>query len=202
MKRLAAIGQLYDIEDSASSLSNDARRALREAQSRPILEQLHERLSAARPLMRPTSKLAEAIGYALARWPSLLRYLDDGRLAIDTNHLERQFRPIAQGRSNWLFLGRETAGPTAAILYTVIQSARLNEVDVLPYLTDVLRHLPAIAANDKQRIDEFLPDRWLAAHPEHRLVARTIESRQAQTRRKTRRAARRAANDRHAAKNR
>ena len=198
---LAAIGQLYDVEDSASSLSNDARRALREAQSRPILEPLHERLSAARPLMRPTSKLAEAIGYALARWPSLLRYLDDGRLAIDTNHLERQFRPLAQGRSNWLFLGRETAGPTAAILYTVIQSARLNEVDVLPYLTDVLRHLPAVAVDDKQRIDEFLPDRWLAAHPEHHLVARERESRQAQTRRKTRRAARRAASQRQAAGN-
>ena len=72
--------------------------------------------------LRPSSKLGEAVEYALARWSSLLRYLEDGRLAIDTNHLERQFRPIAVGRSNWLFLGRETAGPTAATLYTVIQS--------------------------------------------------------------------------------
>ncbi len=145
--------------------------------------------------MRPSSKLSEAVEYALARWSSLLRYLDDGRLAIDTNHLERQFRPIAVGRGNWLFLGRETAGPTAAILYTVIQSARLNEVDVLPYLTDVLRHLPAVAADDKAGIDQFLPDRWLAAHPQHRLVERERESRQAQNRRKARRAARRAASE-------
>ncbi|HEX4150458.1 MAG TPA: IS66 family transposase, partial [Pirellulales bacterium] len=146
---LAAIGQLYDVEDRAAALSNDVRRALRQDESRPILAQLHARLSAARAALRPSSKLGEAIEYALGRWPALLRYLDDGCLAIDTNHLERQFRPIAIGRANWLFLGSEAAGPTAAILYTVIQSARLNEVDVLPYLTDVLRRLPAVAADDK-----------------------------------------------------
>ncbi len=190
---LAAIGQLYDVEDRAASLPHDARRELRQAESRPILERLNRRLSASRDALRPTSKLGEAVEYALARWPSLLRYLDDGRLAIDTNHLERQFRPIAVGRGNWLFLGRETAGPTAAIMYTVIQSARLNHVDVLPYLTDVLRHLPAVAAGDTAGIDAFLPDRWLAAHPEHRMVERERESREAQNRRKTRRAARRAA---------
>jgi hypothetical protein len=138
--------------------------------------------------------LGEAIAYSLARWPSLLRYLDDGRLAIDTNHLERQLRPLAQGRANWLFLGRESAGATAAILYTVIQSARLNEVDVLPYLTDVLRRMPGVAATHPAEIDEFLPDCWLAAHPQHRLLERARESQAAQRRRKIRRAARRAVN--------
>ena len=189
---LAAIGQLYDVEDLAAASAHAARRELRQAQSRPIVERLFERLSAARDQLRPTSKLGEAVTYALARRPSLSRYLDDGRLAIDTNRLERQFRPIAVGRANWLFLGRDTAGPTAAILYTVIQSARLNRVDVLPYLTDVLRRLPGTATGDTAGIDRFLPDRWLAAHPEHRLVERERESRQAQTRRKIRRAARRA----------
>ena len=182
-------------------LSGDERRELRQAESRPIIDRMYTRLSMSREALRPTSKLAEAVAYALSRWPSLLRYLDDGRLAIDTNHLERQFRPIAVGRANWLFLGRETAGPTAAILYTVIQSARLNHVDVLPYLTDVLRHLPAVAADDQPGLDLFLPDRWLAAHPEHRLVERERESQRAQTRRKIRRAARRAANVPPAASN-
>jgi hypothetical protein len=190
---LAGIGQLYDVEDQAAALAHDERRAMRQAESRPIIDRLHARLTSARGELRPSSKLGEAVEYALCRWPSLVRYLDDGRLAIDTNHLERQFRPIAVGRSNWLFLGRETAGPTAATLYTVIQSARLNEVDVLPYLTDVLRHLPSVAAGDTAGIDQFLPDRWLAAHPQHRLVERQRESRQVQTRRKARRAARRAA---------
>jgi len=190
---LAAIGQLYDLEDRAAQLSDDARRALRQAESAPIIERLHVRLSAARGELRPSSKLAEAVEYALARWPSLLRYLDDGRLAIDTNHLERQFRPIAVGRANWLFLGRESAGATAAIVYTVIQSARLNHLDPLPYLTDVLRRLPGVAAGDTVAIDALLPDRWLAEHPEHRLVERQRESQAAQRRRKIRRAARRAA---------
>ena len=198
---LAAIGQLYDVEDRAAALAHDERRAIRQAESRPIVDRLNERLIASRNALRPSSKLGEAVEYALARWPSLLCYLDDGHLAIDTNHLERQFRPIAVGRANWLFLGRETAGPTAAILYTVIQSARLNHVDVLPYLTDVLRHLPAVAAGDTAGTDQFLPDRWLAAHPQHRLVERQRESRQVQTRRKARRAARRAANEGLAASN-
>ena len=189
---LAAIGQLYDLEDRATQLADEARRALRRSESRPILTQLHDRWTAAQSELRPSTKLREALDYALARWPALLRYLDDGRLAIDNNHLERQMRPLAQGRANWLFLGRESAGPTAATLYTVIQSARLNHVDVLPYLTDVLRHLPAVAADDAAGIDRFLPDRWLAAHPQHRLVEREQESRQAQSRRKIRRAARRA----------
>ena len=88
------------------------------------------------------------------------------------------------------------------MMYTVIQSARLNAVDVLPYLTDVLRRLPAVAAGDIAGIDEFLPDRWLSAHPQHRLVERDRESRQAQTRRKTRHAARRAVREGQAASNR
>jgi hypothetical protein len=199
---LAAIGQLYDVEDRAAALTHDERRELRQAESRPVIERFHARLSTSRGELRPSTKLAEAVEYALARWASLLRYLEDGRLAIDTNHLERQFRPIAFGRVNWLFLGRKTAGPTAAIMYKVIQIARLNHVDVLPYLTDVLRRLPAVAADDTAGIDEFLPDRWLAAHPQHRLVERERESRQAQDRRKTRRAARRAASEGPAASNR
>lgn len=199
---LAAIGQLYDVEDRAASMTHDERRELRQTESRPIVARLNERLIAARDALRPSSKLSEAVEYTLARWSSLLRYLDDGRLAIDTNHLESQFRPIAVGRGNWLFLGRDTAGPTAAIMYTVIQSARLNHVDVLPYLTDVLRHLPAVGAGDTASLDQFLPDRWLAAHPQHRLVERERESRQAQTRRKTRRAARRAVREGQAASNR
>ena len=125
-------------------------------------------------------------------WPSLLRYLDDGRLAIDTNHLERQFRPIAMGRANWLFIDRASAGPTAAVMYTVIQSARLHQVDLLPYLTDVLRRLPAVADGNTTAIDEFLPDRWIATRPEHRLLERERESHEDQRRRRVRRAARRA----------
>ena len=189
---LASIQRLYDLEDQAASWSYEARQALRGAQSRPVVEQLYARLLAVRDEMRPTTKLGEAVMYALNRWPSLLRYLDDGRLAIDTNHLERQFRPIAIGRANWLFIGRASAGPTTAAMYTVIQSARLHQVDLLPYLTDVLRRLPAVADGDTTAIDEFLPDHWIATRPEHRLLERERESHEDQRRRRVRRAARRA----------
>ena len=192
---LAAIQRLYDLEDQATSLSYEARQMLRGVESRPVVERLHSRLLAARDEVRPSSKLGEAVGYALNRWPSLLRYLENGRLAIDTNHLERQIRPIAIGRANWLFIGRETAGPTTAMMYSVIQSARLHQADLLPYLTDVLRRLPAVSPGDIAGIDEFLPDRWIAAHPENRLLERERESHDAQRRRRVRRAARRAASN-------
>jgi transposase len=193
---LAAIQRLYDLEDQAASFSYEARQALRGMESRPVVERLQTRLQTARNEVRPTSKLGEAVEYALNRWPSLERYLEDGRLAIDTNHLERQIRPIAIGRANWLFIGRETAGPTTAAMYSVIQSARLHQVDVLPYLTDVLRRLPAVAPGDTAGIDKFLPDHWIADHPEHRLLERERESHDAQRRRRIRRAARRAASNR------
>jgi hypothetical protein len=188
---LAAIARLYDVEDQAASWTPEARQALRHEASRPMVERLHQRFVEARDELRPTSKLAEAVAYALNRWPSLVRYLDDGRLPIDTNHLERLLRPIAIGRANWLFLGRAGAGATAATMYTVIQSARMHRVDLLPYLTDVLGQLPALSADDLLGLDALLPDRWLAAHPQHRLLERQRESHAAQRRRRLRRAARR-----------
>jgi transposase len=92
-----------------------------------------------------------------------------------------------------LFCGGEHGGRTAATLYTLVQSARRNCVDVCPYLTDVLRRIAAIVPGDIAAPDALLPDRWVAAHPEHRLEQREEESREAQTRRRRERAARRAA---------
>jgi hypothetical protein len=92
-----------------------------------------------------------------------------------------------------LFFGSEKGGKTAATLYTLVQSARRNCVDVWPYLTDVLRRLPAIDPTDTAALEALLPDRWVAAHPEHRLEQREEESREAQARRRRKRVARRAA---------
>ncbi len=143
-------------------------------------------------LCRLLRGVAEAVNYALNRWPTLVRNLDDGDLSIDTNHVEREIRPLAIGRTNWLFLGHERAGATASALYTVLQSARLQQVDLLPYLTDVLRGLPAVERGDVAGVDVYLPDRWLAAHPQHCLIERERESQDAQRRRRLRHAARRA----------
>lgn len=190
---LAAIQRLYDLETQSAAWPHEARQALRATHARPLVDRLQASLLRARDDVRPSSKLGEAVTYALNRWPTLQRYLDDGRLAIDTNHVERQIRPLAIGRANWLFIGRSSAGATTATMYTVLQSARLHQVDLLPYLTDVLRHLPAVELGNTAGVDAFLPDRWLAAHPEHRLIEREQESQAAQHRRRTRRAARRVA---------
>jgi transposase/uncharacterized coiled-coil protein SlyX len=185
--------QLYDIEDRAQEMSADERRALRQAEALPILTRMKARFEEVRPTLRPTSKLAEAIDYVLNRWDAFVRYTGDGRIRIDNNVIERLLRPVAIGRKNYLFFGSERGGQTAATLYTLVQSARRNCVDVWPYLTDVLCRIAAIAPGDTAALEALLPDRWLAAHPEHRLEEREEESREAQARRRLKRAARRLA---------
>ncbi len=185
--------QLYDIEDRAHEMSPDDRRALRQAEALPILARMKARFDEVRPTLRPTAKLAEAIDYVLNRWEAFVRYTSDGRIPIDNNIIERFLRPVAIGRKNYLFFGSEHGGQTAATLYTLVQSARRNNVNVWPYLTDVLRRIAAIAPGDTAALEALLPDRWVAAHPEHRLEQREEESREAQARRRRKRAARRIA---------
>ncbi len=133
------------------------------------------------------------------KYPSLVDvtfsvfYTSDGRIRIDNNVIEQLLRPVAIGRKNFLFFGSEKGGQTAATLYTLVQSARRNCVDVWPYLTDVLRRIAAIDPGDTTALEALLPDRWLADHPEHRLEQREEESREAQARRRRKRVARRLA---------
>jgi transposase/uncharacterized coiled-coil protein SlyX len=185
--------QLYDIEDRAKEMSAEDRRALRQAEALSILTRMKVRFDEVRPTLRPTSKLAEAIDYVRNRWAAFIRYTEDGRIPIDNNVIERLLRPVAIGRKNYLFFGSENGGKTAATLYTLVQSARRNCVDVWPYLTDVLRRIAAIAPGDTVALESLLPDRWLAEHPEHRLEQREEESREARARRRRKRAARRIA---------
>jgi transposase len=188
---LAWIQQLYDIEDRAGEKSADDRRALRMAESAPLVEKIFARLEEVRPELRPSSKLAEAVSYTLNRQPALRQFLTDGRIAIDTNRLERQFRAAAVGRKNWLFFGSLAGGQTAATLYSIVQTARWHRLDVQTYLTDVLRRLPALRPDDTEGLTALLPNHWATAHPQHLLEPRIAESRAAQQLRRTRRAARR-----------
>ena len=141
-----------------------------------ILTRMKARFDEVRPTLRPTAKLAEAIDYVLNRWDAFVRYTQDGRIPIDNNVIERLLRSVAIGRKNYLFFGSEHGGQTGATLYTLVQSARRNCLDVWPYLTDVLRRIAAIAPGDTAALEALLPDRWLAAHPEHRLEQREEES--------------------------
>src|SRR5580765_8099350 len=193
VESLARIQVLYDIDEQAKALSFDERWAVHDRQSRPLIERLFASWNEALPTLRPSTKLAEAVGYALNRRTELMRFLDDGRIQLDTGHLERSIRPVAIGRKNYLFFGSLRGGHTAATLYSVVQSARLYHLDVTAYLTDVLRKLPAMLPTDVAAIRPLLPDHWAQAHPEHIHASRDEELRADGSRRNKRRAKRRRA---------
>jgi hypothetical protein len=110
----------------------------------------------------PKSALGKAITYARNQWQALRRYTDDGRLTIDNNASERRVRAQAVGRKNWLFVGSEEAGERAAVIYTIISSAKRHDLDIWSYLRDVLERL----ARGEKDLDALCPDRWKASHPE------------------------------------
>jgi transposase len=182
------IRQLYDIEDRAHDRSVDARRELRAREANPLLDRIEAYLAELAGTMLPKSSLAKAVNYAHNQWEALRRYTTDGRLTIDNNVSERTLRHQAVGRKNWLFLGSEAAGPRAAVLYTIIAGAKRHQIEPWTYVRDLLLRLHA----DDLRLEEMLPDRWAAAHPEAILTHRLEESRDRADRTRRRRAHRRA----------
>jgi transposase len=154
---LTFYGTLYDIEREVTDLPSDERRAIRQSRAGPVADALQQWLLAQRHKVPDGSATAKAIDYTLNRWGALTRYLEDGDLPIDNNWVENQIRPIAIGRSNWLFAGSLRAGQRAAAVMSLLHSARLNGHDPYVYLKDVLERLPTQPAS---RITELLPHRW------------------------------------------
>jgi transposase len=153
---------LYEIEHLAreQKLDTKGRRQLRQQRSKPIAETLRQWLTRQRGQVPDGSATAKAITYSLGRWGALILYLEDGDLPIDNNHVENRIRPVALGRSNWLFAGSLRAGQRAANIMSLIQSAKLNGHDPYRYLKDVLERLPMQPASC---LDELLPHRWRVA---------------------------------------
>jgi len=189
---LAWIWQLYDLEDQYAAATPAERGAARQRTALPILQRLHGALRQAQGDVRPSSKLAEAIGYCLNRWDALVRYTSDGCFPIDNNAAERALRPAVIGRKNYLFFGSDEGGCAAAVWYSLIDSARRNCVRVLPYLGQVAERLPRIVPEYLRRgddatafdslspeqieaLEELLPDRWIARNPQHRCDDRQRE---------------------------
>ncbi|CAM5786948.1 IS66 family transposase [Ottowia pentelensis] len=157
LEAVRRFARIYGIEAELKDLSDDERRAHRQRLAKPLWQELQHWLQLERRLVADGGPTARAIDYALVHWAALTRHLDDGAVAIDNNHLERQIKPWAMGRRAWMFVGSELAGQRAAIVMSLVQSARMNGHDPWAYLRDVLQRLPT---QPNSRIEDLLPHRW------------------------------------------
>jgi len=138
-------------------MSDDERKSQRQQLAKPLWAKLKQWLELERRLVAGGGTVAGAIDYTLSHWTALTHYLEDGAVAIDNNHLERQIKLWAMGRRAWMFVGSELAGQRAVIVMSLVQSARLNGHDPWTYLRDVLQRLPTQRAS---QIEDLLPHRW------------------------------------------
>lgn len=165
---LERIGRLYGVETEIRGRATDERTRVRQARAGPELEALHAWLHTTLTTLSKKGELAVAIRYALSRWAALTRYRDDGRLEIDNNAAERALRAVALGRKNWLFAGSDDGGERAAAIYTLLGTAKLNDLNPEGYLRYVLER---IADHPINRIEELLPWNVVAQLPSLRLAA-------------------------------
>jgi transposase len=152
---LEHIAALYAVEKDIRGRGADERRVVRQQKSRPLIDALEPWLRAKLGLISQKGKLAEAIRYALLRWEGLTRFIDDGRIEIDNNTVERSIRPIALNRKNALFAGSDGGAEHWAIIASLIETCKLNDVDPLGYLTDVLARI--VNHHPNSQIDDLLP---------------------------------------------
>jgi transposase len=157
---LARIARLFAVEAEIRGLPPAARGAMRQQRSIAELDALKPFLEATLGKISGKSSFAQAIRYALSHWPALARFTGDGRLEMTNNAAERAIRPLALGRKNWLFAGSDSGGERAAMLYTIIETARLNGVEPYGYLADILDR---IADHPSRRIADLLPWNWRSA---------------------------------------
>jgi len=151
------IDVLFAIEREINGLTPPERARVRQERSRPLMIELQTWLREQRARLSKNSDTTKAINYSLNRWHAFARFLDDGRLCMSNNAAERELRTVALGRKNWTFAGSDEGGRRAAAIYSLIATAKLNDIDPQAWLADVLARLPDHPAN---RIHELLPWNW------------------------------------------
>src|SRR5437763_1515048 len=157
LEAVRRIDALFEIERSINGQSAEQRRAVRQELSAPLVADLERWLREQRPKLSRGNDLAKAMDYMLKRWPAFTRFLDDGRICLSNNAAERALRGIALGRKSWLFAGSDRGGRRTAAIYSLIVTAKLNNVDPQAWLADVLAR---IADHPAHRIDQLLPWNW------------------------------------------
>jgi transposase len=157
LEAVRRIDALFEIERAINGQSAERRREVRQKLSALLVADLEHWLREERPKLSRHAESAKAIDYMLKRWPAFTRFLDDGRICLSNNAAERALRGIALGRKSWLFAGSDRGGQRAAAIYSLIVTAKLNNVDPQAWLADVLAR---IAGHPAHRIDELLPWNW------------------------------------------
>jgi hypothetical protein len=152
---LARIGRLYEIEADIRGRSADERRSQRQARAKPIVDDLKPWLEQQLRRVSRGATVAEDIRYGLSHWDGLTRFLDDGRIELDSNIVERSIRPIALNRKNALFAGSDEGGDNWALIASLIETAKLNGINPHAWLTDTLISL--VNRWPASRIDELMP---------------------------------------------
>ena len=161
---LRRIRELYAIEAEVRGRPAEGRRAVRQERSKPLVDALHAWLTAQLDRVSGKSGLAEAIRYALRHWGGLVLFLDDGRLELDTNTIERAIRSISLGRKNSLFAGSDGGAGHWAIVASLVATAKLNGVEPQAWLTDVLERMVS-GRTKATELERLLPWTWKAAQP-------------------------------------
>jgi len=157
LEAVRRIDALFEIERGINGESPEQRRAVRQKMSAPLVADLENWMRGQRAKLSRGNDVAKAMDYMLKRWSAFTRFLDDGRICLSNNAAERALRGIALGRKSWLFCGSDRGGDRAALMYSMIVTAKMNDVDPQAWLADVLAR---IAEHPVQRLDELLPWNW------------------------------------------
>ena len=160
LEAVKRIDALFDIERAINGLRAEERLRVRQEQSAPLVAALEAWLRDERSRLSRSASVAKPIDYMLRRWDRFARFLDDGRICLTNNAAERALRGFALGRKSWLFAGSERGADRAAAMATLIMTAKLNDVDPLAWLADVLAR---IADTPQSRLHELLPWHWRPA---------------------------------------
>ena len=168
LEAVRRIDALFDIERTINGQSAERRKAVRQELSAPLVADLEAWMREQRAKLSRGNDVAKAFDYMLKRWTVFTRFLDDGRICLSNNAAERGARGIALGRKSWLFCGSDRGGQRAAVMYSLIVTAKMNDVDPQAWLADVLAR---IAEHPVQKLDELLPWNWCPLNAQVRQAA-------------------------------